>query len=230
MVKNDKIDALIMLSGDVLVQKNIDFYKSVDTSNTVRPKSLDRRVQSNINKENRKQIFSGVNIFARRIAVAILILCTLSFAVVMAVEPLREALWSVIVDFFDDYMTVTYVAETEYPYTIEETKEINLDKEDWEKQVVLSSDRIYYVNYSVDGILILSYSQEILGENEPWIDNQNSIVKDVKVGNYPATIIFRVNQQTYSICWNDGNYSYILDSHSPDISGEELIFIAEKVE
>ena len=54
MNKNDKIDALILLSGNALVRKNLELFKNTDTSDVVRPKSLDRKVQRSINKENRR--------------------------------------------------------------------------------------------------------------------------------------------------------------------------------
>ncbi|MBQ9939994.1 MAG: hypothetical protein IJO74_00430 [Clostridia bacterium] len=55
MIKNDKLDALIMLSGDVLVTKNTEQFKEVNTSEVQCPKSLDRKVRKTINRENRKK-------------------------------------------------------------------------------------------------------------------------------------------------------------------------------
>ena len=165
MIKNDKIDALILLSGYILIQKNTDFYKNTDTSNTLRPKSLDRRVQRNINKEHRKNEFGPFYNYVKRFAVAILIVCTLSIAVVIAVEPLREAVWNVIVEFFDDYMAVDFApddqtpsAEAHPPTMIEEIREIDPGNADLKKQVILGSDSMYCVNYTDDESIVFSFS------------------------------------------------------------------------
>lgn len=229
MVKNDKIDALIMLSGNVLIQNNIEFYKSIDTSNTSRPKSLDRRVYRNINKENRKKEFGTFYKYAKRFVAAIIIVCTLSFAIVMAVEPLREALWSVIVEFFDDYMTITYVTQTQPPTAIEDIKNINPRRKDWEKQVVMQSETMYCVVYIENGAKVLSFSQMVFDKNESWLDNENNIVEDAKVGKNRALLAFRTEQQLYSLSWSDGVYSYTLDAYSAEISKEELIAIAKTI-
>ena len=244
MVKNNKLDALILLSGDVLIRKNVDFYKSVDTSSTVKPKSLDRRVHRNIKRESRKNEFGDFYILARRFVAAILVVCAFSFAVVLAVEPLREAVWSAIVEFFEDYISIDFSSEAQFPTeqvqlpateaqpptVIEEIREIKPGNTDWQKQVVLSSMSMYYVTYSDNETIILSFSQNLIDATENWIDNENSFVKYVKVGEYLATLIFRVNQQAYTLCWSDGEYSYILDTYSPETSEEELISIAQTLE
>lgn len=229
MVKNYKLDALIMLSGDVLIKKNVSLYKNTDTSTIERPRSLDRRVQRNINKEKRKQEFGTFYKYGRRFVAALLIVCTLSFAAVMSVDAAREAFWNAIVEFFDDYLSVSYVTKTEPPETIEDVKNIEISGYDWEKQVVLESPLIYSVDYYENEKIILSYTQNVLDENKTLIDNENSEVEKVSVGEYPAALIFRADKQVYSLCWSDGEYEYGLDAYSPEISKEDLIAIAETV-
>jgi len=229
MVKNDKIDALIILSGNVLIQKNTEFYKSVDTSTTQCSKSLDRKVQRSINRENRKNEFGDFYKYAKRFAIVLLIVCTLSFSVVMAVEPIREAIWNVIVEFFDDYMEIVFVSQGQYPSVIEEIRDIDPGDVNLEKQIVLSSDSIYCVSYNDGEEIVLLYSQQIIDSPGAWIDNENSLLKNVKVGDNPAILIYRVHHQTYSLCWSDDEYSYSLDTHSPEISEEKLISIAQTI-
>lgn len=229
MVKNDKLDALIMLSGDVLIEKNVSLYKNTDTSTIERPRSLDRRVQRNINKEKRKQEFGTFYKYGRRFVAALLIVCTLSFAAVMSVDAAREAVWNAIIEFFDDYLSVFYVTETEPPNTIEEIKDIKLNRDGWEIQDVFDSVSMHCVIYCENGVQILIYTQGILDENDHWFDNENTIVEDIKVGENSAILMFRVNQQTYSLNWSDGSYEYSLETRSSEISKEELVAIAETI-
>ena len=90
MLKNDKLDALIIMSGDVLIKKNYELYQNTDVSGVIKPKSLDRRVMRNINRENRKKEYGNLYKYLRRCAVLILVVCTVSFAVMMSVEAVRR--------------------------------------------------------------------------------------------------------------------------------------------
>lgn len=229
MVKNDKLDALIMLSGDVLIEKNVSLYKNTDTSTIERPRSLDRRVQRNINKEKRKQEFGTFYKYGRRFVAALLIVCTLSFAAVMSVDAAREAVWNAIVEFFDDYLSISFSTETKPPKTIEETKELFYESDAWEKQIVLDSKSMRSVVYRKNGTKVVTYSQGLLGKHEAWFDNENTDVENIEICGVSALLMFRVDQQTYALNWSDGVYEYSLETHSPEVSKEELIIMAETI-
>lgn len=229
MIKNDKLDALILLSGNVLVQKNIELFKNTDTTDVVRPRSLDRRVQHSINKENRRQEYGSFYIFAKRCAAVILVVCSVSFAIAMSIPPVRAALWNAIVRFFEDYLSITYVSEAPAPEVIEEIRDIKPSREDWEKKVVEDSSITHFVMYYENGDKVLSYTQNILAKSEMWIDNEYTSLEEVKVGNYSAYVVFKPDKQIYALSWNDGVYKYLLETFTPEISKEELIALAETV-
>ena len=65
-LKNDKLDALIMLSAHVLAEKNISEFDAVDISNIEIPKALDKKINRIINREWRRQEYGFVYAFARR--------------------------------------------------------------------------------------------------------------------------------------------------------------------
>ncbi len=228
MVKNDKLDALILLSGNVLIEKNADLYRNTGISLIKRPRSLDKKVYKSINKERRRQEFGAFYKYGRRAAAALFVACSLSFAAVMSVKAVRTTLWNSIVEFFEEYLSVSYVTETQPPRTIEEIKEPFYEGETWEKQVILDTVSMYSVVYRENGIKILTYSQEILGE-EMWFDNENTELENIEIGGKPAMLMFRKNQQTYSLSWSDGMYAYSLEAHSPEITKEELLALAETV-
>ena len=229
MVKNDKLDALIMLSGDILVKKNVDFYNSFDTSSVVRPKTLDRKVQRNINKERRNQEYGTLFKYGRRFVAAMLIVCTISFVAIMSVDAIRTAIWNVIVDFFDEYLTVSYVTETLPPKEIEE-KKLFYENPEWEKQVVLDSKSMRCIVYRKNGSRMITYTQGILDDKEAWYDNENTIVESIKIKNLVGVLMFRVNQQTYTLSWSDGVYEFSLEAHSPEITRDELMLMAQTIE
>ncbi len=218
-----------MLSGSVLIQKNLELFKNTDTSSVLRPKSLDRRVQRNINREKQRKEYGSFYVYAKRCAAAVLIMCSISFVVAMAIPPVRAALWNAIVKFFEEYLSITYVSEAPSPDIIEDVKDIKPLREDWEKKVVEDSPITRRVIYYENGQKVLSYTQNILAKGEMWIDNEYSALEEVKVGNHPASIIFKPDKQIYALSWNDGAYKYLLSSYTPEISKEELIALAETI-
>ena len=229
MIKNDKIDALIILSGNALVVKNLELFKNTDTSDVVRPKSLDRRVQRNINKEHRRKEYGSFYVFAKRCAAAVLIVCTVSFAIAMSIPPVRAAFFNAIVKFFEEYLTIAYISEGTAPEIIEEVRDIKPLDEDWEKEVASDDDKMRYVLYYQNDMKVLSYQQKIIKKNKVKIDNEGVVLAEVKVGGYGALLICEIDGQTYSLSWSDGVYEYLLETFTPEISKEELIALAETV-
>ncbi len=228
MLKNDKLDALILLSGSVLISKNADLYKNAAIPLVKRPRSLDAKVQRSINKE-RRRTFGTFFQYGQRVAAAVLVACTLSFAAVMSVEAVRTTLWNTIVRFFEDCLSVSYVTETQPPKQLEAIKEPSCSEQGWEKQVVLETASMRCVIYRKNGTKLLTYTQEIL-DGEAWFDNEDTEIEPITIGDRPAMLMFRNNQKTYSLSWSDGAYAYTLDAHVPELTKEDLIHMAETIE
>lgn len=229
MLKNDKLDALILLSGSVLLSKNVELYQNGSLSLVKRPRSLDTKVQRSINRERRSREFGTFFQYGRRIAAAVLIACSLSFAAVMSVEAVRTTLWDTIVRFFDEYLSVSYVTETQPPKQLEAIKEPSCSEQGWETQVVLETASMRCVIYRKNGTKLLTYTQEIL-DGEAWFDNEDTEIEPITIGDRPAMLMFRNNQKTYSLSWSDGAYAYTLDAHVPELTKEDLIHMAETIE
>ena len=227
MLKNDKLDALIIMSGDVLIKKNYELYQNTDVSGVIRPKSLDRRVMRNINREKRKKEHGNLYKYLRRCAVLILVVCTVSFAVMMSVEAVRSAVWNAIIEFFDDYLSISYVMDSEVPGKIEQKSEPEIGRPEWEKQVVADNNSMYVVVYRENGEKIITYMQRVIDENNTWFDNENTEIQNIKIGEMSAVLMFRTDMQTYSLSWSDGRYEYSLESHSSEITKEDLISFAK---
>ena len=227
MLKNDKLDALIIMSGDVLIKKNYEMYQNTDVSGVIKPKSLDRRVMRNINRENRKKEYGNLYKYLRRCAVLILVVCTVSFAVMMSVEAVRSAVWNAIIEFFDDYLSISYVMDSEVPDKIEQKSEPEIGRPEWEKQVVADNNSMYVVVYRENGEKIITYMQRVIDENNTWFDNENTEIQNIKIGEMSAVLMFRTDMQTYSLSWSDGRYEYSLESHSSEITKEDLISFAK---
>lgn len=123
-IKNDQLDAMILLSAHVLAERNEAELMSVNTSGVSIPVSIERRITHMINKERRKSEYGAVYKTAKEVAAVVLIVCSAAFIFAMSVDAVREALWSTIVKWYEDYISVAYVVDDTPPMFIETKKSL----------------------------------------------------------------------------------------------------------
>lgn len=121
-IKNDQLDAMILLSAHVLAERNEAELMSVNTSDVSIPVSIERRITHMINKERRRSEYGAVYKTAKEVAAVVLIVCSAAFIFAMSVDAVREALWSTIVKWYEDYISVAYVVDDTPPMFIETKK------------------------------------------------------------------------------------------------------------
>lgn len=229
MVKNDKLDALIMLSGDVLIQRNVELFKSRDTSGVVRPKSLDRRVQRTIDKEHRIKEYGYLLKPVKAFVAAILIICTVSFAAVMSVDAVRESIWQAIVNLYNDFFEVVFVGEADVPEVLEEKREPKLVPAEWRKEVVKDNMFSYSVRYYSGETIVLNYLQSVITNDEQMGDNEKTSVCKIAVGKYEGIVFEYIDKKYTGVKWCDNEYSYYFTADSEKITLEQLIQLATSV-
>ncbi len=230
MIKDLKTEALITLNGSVLAEKNIELYKSISTKDTKRPKSLDRKVQRNINKEKRRREFGTFYKYGQCIAVMFLAVCTVCFGAVMSVKAVREVLWELVVEANDDYLEVNYVPKADVqeimpPTRIEEYKDIDLVGFDLEKKIIMKAPVAYIVEYYEDERRVLLYNQFLIKDDSRQVNNENTIVEEFIINGYSGLLVYSVSQQYYCLTWTDGMYAYGLEGSSNDFTKEEMMTI-----
>ena len=228
-MKNDKLDALIMLSAHVLAEKNAEEFLSTDTSDVVVPKYLDRRIKRMINRERRKQEYGKLYTALRNVAAGFLIACTITLAFMMSVEAVRTALWETIVQWFDDYISIMHVTEDEVPTTIEKKMEPTAYPTEWEREVVGDTAAIYGIRYMKDGDKVATYHQSLLNKDNIWIDNDSILFTEVMIGSYKGLLVQYTDRDKYIIEWSDGAYSFSLSSWSTKVTIDELLSLARSV-
>ena len=228
-IKNDKLDALIMLSADVLMEKNVKEFLETDTSDVVRPKSLDRRIMRIIKRERRKSEHRGWITVAKNIAAGVLITCTVTLAMVMSIEAVRTALMETIVQWFEDYVSIMFVTEDDVPTTIEVKRQPVIDEDGWTEEVAVDSPSMYSVNYYHEGTLMLIYDQVCLNTDNMWNDNTDVTIEEISVGQNKGIFLTYDSSGAKSIKWSDGEYTYSLLSRTADITKDVLLAYAESV-
>lgn len=234
-IKNDTLDAMIVLSAHVLAEKNEADLISKDTANVEIPRSVDRKVRRMIRKERRKIEYGAWYMCAKRVAVArvatvFLVVCTVAFASAISVSAVREALWSAIVQFYEEYISVGYVADTEPPAYIEVKKEPSAIPDDWTCEILLDSQSMYYIQYSSNGEEIVSFKQKVLDKSKDWIDNSNSTIEIITIQGYEGNLITLLDKGLAYLVWSDGCYSYTIEYDHAKIDCDLVIAIAESLQ
>ena len=229
-MKNDRLDAMILLSAHVLAEKNEADLMSVDTSNVSIPASVERRITRMINKERRKSEYGAVYKVSKQVAAVILVVCTAAFILAMSVEAVREALWSTIIKWYEDYISVAYVVDDSPPEFIEVKKEPSAIPDDWTREIKLDSKSMYYIQYSLNDEETISFRQKTLDDSEAWIDNENSTIESITIHGHKGNLIALLDKGLSYLVWSDGCYSYTIGYDNAKINCDLVIDIAESLQ
>lgn len=228
-MKNDRLDAMILLSAHVLAEKNEADLMSVDTSEVNIPAKVERRIRRMIGKERRRREYGVVYKAAKQAAAIILVICTAAFVFSMSVEAVREALWSTVIQWYEDYISITHVTYDNPPEIIEEKKEPAAIPDDWVREVLVDSQSVYYIQYFYDNDDIMGFIQKVLDDTDEWIDNENSKVEYITINGYKGNLVILNDKGMSYLLWSDGCYSYTINYDNSKISREMAIDIAESI-
>ena len=101
MIRKDRLDVLILLSGDTLVRENVELFRNTDTSATPCPRSLDRRIKRLIDREERAREYGSVLHTAKQCAAVFFAVVVFFAAVVFfaVVDFLAAVVFFAAVDF-----------------------------------------------------------------------------------------------------------------------------------
>lgn len=228
-MKNDRLDAMILLSAHVLAEKNEADLMSVDTSEVNIPAKVERRIRRMIGKELRRNEYGVVYKAAKQAAAIILVICTAAFAFAMSVEAVREALWSTIIQWYEDYISITHVTYDNPPEIIKEKKEPVAIPDDWVREVLVDSNFMYYIQYSNHNEETIRFIQKVIDGIEDWIDNENSTVENIMIGVHEGNLVTLLDKEMSFLVWSDGCYSYAISYDNSVISRDMAIGIAESI-
>ena len=228
-ISDRKLDALLTMSVDAIVEKNAESFLEQDYEIVPMPNSLRRKILGMDRRARWKNEFGAIGVGLKRVAAVILIVCTLSFAAAMSVEAVRTAIWNAIVTWYDDYVAISFRKDGvgDAPEAIVIKKEPMMDG--YEREVLLDSQGMFIVNYVYNDFNVM-YSQLVLEENEALFDNTMAALKTVKIGAYEGQLLIAADKSAIFLMWNDGDYTYTLQTDSDNGREDQLIHIAQSVQ
>lgn len=223
-----KLDDALGHVANVLIEKDIEYAKSLDTSSVIIPQSTLRKIRKNMHSAKNKTNWWKLPSAFKKVIVAMLCICTVSFALCMAHDSTREAFLNIFINEHEKHSDVFYNSEINSPKTLETYKAPSLQPSDSQKRILMEGKDNYIVGYFKNNERILTYQQMIIGDESSSVNNEQCAVTDTSVNKFPAKL-FEYEDGTRTLTWHDNSYAYIIYSQSPNITSKEIIMIAESV-
>lgn len=227
--KNSNMDALIMSAAHVLIEDTADYMRSIDTSNTVISKKLDKRIYKRIRQNRRENHWNQVPVTFKKIVAAVMVFCTISFALCMSVEAVRENVWNTILEWYDKFVAVFYVTEETPPSVIEEYREPTLQLAGTERMIIVQTDTINEIHYMSQENLVMIYHQKLLTDQSEDFDAEYLCSQEVININGDEGQLFIYDDGLSVATWHDSEYMYSLYVFNTSVDQKMIIDLAESV-
>lgn len=226
-ISDHKLDTLIRAASDELLEEDVNYAKSLDTSTTQISDKAIRRIRRNIKNYDKEPWWNSIPFSCRKIVAAMLVLCTISFGMCLSVTAVRAEIAHTILEWYDKFVSVFYVTDETPPSTIEDYKEPLLMLAGTEKQVIEQNLANYFIIYCSDELPCLTYQQMII-DSMVKLDNEKCTVSEITINGFDAQL-FDYDDGSLVVTWSDGQYAYIISMDLSDIESDLLISIAESV-
>lgn len=244
----DKLDQLIALSVLGCAKDDVEMFKALDDSDVVLDERFRRRYQNTVRRAMWKSRRAIVTRVVSRAAVVVLAIFSAAFISIMSISALREAVWRIITEWYEDYVVLTFdkgnsettdvseatvsgvtadtVAPSDTPPTlIEAVRKPTALPEGAQEEIVRQSKLVVMIDYYLGDDWIGTYRQLILNkDNEVHVDNSEVVIQALKINGFDAVILLSELDKT--LYWSDGEYIYLLVS-TLDVSA--MVMMAESV-
>ena len=251
---NDKLDLMISLVAKDCGNDDVEMLDSLDTSQVVLDKHFYRKRDRIVAKQKHYPAILILKKGLLRIAVALLIIMSLGFTTVMAVAPLREALFEAIIEWYDDYLTIRYepadkgensagdgngdgvvddddtitnVPAVTPPATIEEVRKPACIPEGVIEDIVLQNKAMVYIDYYLNDELLYTFNQMLISERDKYLDNVEVEVTTININGHEGIVFQSIETNGLSVVWSDNQYVYHVITQITDLA--EIIIFCQSV-
>ncbi len=241
--ESDLLDIYLQAAAPYAGKTELLEYQNADPSLTLSRKAK-KRILRHISQEQKPLKHTAVSVHRhislRRAILVILLLITLSFAVVLSIHPVREptwreSVWTEIPEKREHSIHYTYRSENKFarfPSKILDHKSPQAVGTDYVCQTWLQTTSQYCLKYTSGKNEIL-YLQSLLKPDKTngihlWVSSHSEIKKILISNTYTATMRTNIfeNVAYTALLWTDGVYRYYLASNLPP---DELLAIANSI-
>ena len=226
--KNSNLDVLIYSAAHVLVDDAAEYMQSFDTAGVAISKNLDKQVNRTIKKHTRESWWNSIPPVCRKAAAAVMVYCTISFAMLMSVSAIRAEIVSIFTEWYDQYISIYYVSDNEPMSIVKEYREPKLQIAGTVKAIVEKDDLGLVIIYTKDDEIVMFYQQMLITSSASNIDNERCTITDIEF-NGNKGFLFSYTDGRHTLSWSDDEYKYEIVSDLLDVDSAMLIKMAESV-
>lgn len=229
--KIDKYDYLIAMATLDAKNNDVEMFENLDTSDVVISNQVVRKINRliNTNQRNQDKNINKVRMFLSRVAVIALVVISMMFTAMMSVSAIRNAVWNVIVEWYDKYISVDYETgdPVSPPTIIEKVRKPTLLPLGFEEDIIFDDKWSYLSEYYVGDECRLVFGQSLLDKGSVDVDSDEAAIENVVIGVFDGILLTYEKNTDVKLIWNDGEYLYTLTGY--DIETGTLIMIAQSV-
>lgn len=239
-----KFDCLINLALLDCGNKDYEMFMAIDDSKVIVDNSLNKRIFKLIRRKERENKRIKAKKFAVKVILVAMLIMSVLFMTIMAVKPIRNAIWKTVVRWHENYISVKYEKDTEKeqitesenetpsesvitpPTVIEEIRKPTYIVEG-SQEISFSNSTMAVSEYYIGEDLVYMFTQYLLNESEKYFDSESASISNVEINGHTATLFTYSDMTEMDMIWNDGEYIYMLSNYALD--KEKMINIARSV-
>lgn len=182
MITDRQLDIALRYALQNCFEEEIEEMDEIDPVDYQVNIKTEKRFKHTLNKALRKDIWSfTIPKTLKGVAVIILVTATVLFCALMATPPVRAAVWDVIITWYDRYVGVLYNQEEDTPRTINSVILPPELPDGWRIETITTNNAMVEHLITAQDNSLLFLSQIVLGEEELWVDNTNSIISSIEI-------------------------------------------------
>ncbi|MBQ4584960.1 MAG: DUF4367 domain-containing protein [Clostridia bacterium] len=216
----ERIDLLLELLVEGCGDDELELYNSIDTTNVTFSKRFERNKEKILSKGKLEPFAVQFKRVLSRVAIICLVVLSLSFATMMSVSAVRQAVWNTIVEIFNEYFEISH--ENSDDTTGEAITEIQIVHkpatlpEGVEEEILINGKRMFLADYYKGDEHLGMFRQTILDETSSvHVNSEMVTISSYEINKNHITII-DYNNGTVSMFWSDDYYFYTIDGYDID--------------
>lgn len=221
----DKINAVMNVVCNKLMWEYSNEFDKCRNENITASKTLQNRIESLLNKDERHRNLITALKTIRRIAVCVMSAIVAFILIGMCIRPLRENVINAIWTWYNDYIKVEYSSEKEDTENYLQKRVTYLPDGYKLKEEHVENDS-YFAIFSNDSELLF-YDENYSNNSVLNIDNTDVTKTEVYINGIKGVCVCYNKKDVYNILyWNEDGITYTISSLLPQ---DEMLLIAKGV-
>lgn len=218
---NDRSELKWQLLIDGFSDDDVDMFNNLDTSNVVFDEKYYKKRDRIVRKESRKPKIRLLKRISTRVAVAILVLLSVAFMTLMSISAVRNAIWTVVVEWYEEYIDIKHDDGTPNENsTLDRIESINKPTvlpNGVEEEVIIENDTRVMYDYYIGDEYICTFTQGIKDENNKLQFDSEEIVSYTIDSDGKHIYVINDEDGFVTMYWVDEYYDYSLMGIDTDI-------------